>query len=337
MVLTEQVPVRGEALPFVHHFTEVCPSNICMKIDDTPHIAHCNIRRATSRYLLLVVFLAGIGTLGIEMVAARLLAPYFGNSQSIWAVVIGLTLIYLAAGYQLGGALADRRPDERLLYRIICWAGLLTGFIPLLSNPILRFSQHMSATFVGSNLLGALLGMLSLFAIPVTLMAMVNPFAIRLQLKGVDLGIAEAGATAGSLSALSTLGSIAGVFLPVIWLIPALGTARTIYLIAAFLIVVGLIGLRDWRYLAMALITVGLAWYTLRSGNTRASADCFGCRLAYVNVLDNNALPVTARDGLHDPGAIQDVREASGYPQGEGKGGLCRRLSDGTLMNGSPC
>src|SRR5919199_4085276 len=107
----------------------------------TSQVAQSEVARGSGRFLLLVVFLAGIGTLGIEMVASRLLAPYFGTSQPIWAVVIGLTLIYLTIGYRLGGTLADRRPEEPLLYRIITWAGFLTGFIPLLSDPILRFSQ----------------------------------------------------------------------------------------------------------------------------------------------------------------------------------------------------
>src|SRR5690349_21045187 len=92
---------------------------------------------AGERFLLLVVFLAGIGTLGIEMVMPRLLAPYFGTSQPIWAVVIGMTLVYLAIGHRLGGTLADRRPDERLLYRMIAWSGLLCAIIPPLSRPLL--------------------------------------------------------------------------------------------------------------------------------------------------------------------------------------------------------
>ena len=59
-----------------------------------PQVAQRETAQGSSWFLLLVVFLAGIGTLGIEMVASRLLAPYFGTSQPIWAVVIGLTLIY---------------------------------------------------------------------------------------------------------------------------------------------------------------------------------------------------------------------------------------------------
>src|SRR3712207_5147931 len=111
-----------------------------------PQVAQREAVQRSSSFLLLVVLLAGIGTLGIEMVASRLLAPYFGTSQPIWAVVIGLTLIYLTIGYRLGGKLADRRPDEAVLYRIIIWAGFVTAFIPLLSDPILRFSQQALAS-----------------------------------------------------------------------------------------------------------------------------------------------------------------------------------------------
>jgi hypothetical protein len=244
-----------------------------------PQVAPRTAAQGSSRFLLLVVFLAGIGTLGIEMIASRLLAPYFGTSQPIWAVVIGLTLIYLTIGYRLGGTLADRRPDEMVLYQVITWAGFVTGFIPLLSDPILRFSQGTIARVAVGSFLGALFGVLILFAAPVILMAMVSPFAIRLQLKRVEAGVAAAGRTAGSLSALSTVGSIVGTFLTVLYLIPEIGTARTTYLIAVFLIVVGLIGLRDLRYLAMLLIVAGLFYYTTTTRGNIKSADCAGCTL----------------------------------------------------------
>src|SRR3712207_1076325 len=119
-----------------------------------PQVAQREAVQRSSSFLLLVVFLAGIGTLGVVMIASRLLAPYFGTSQPIWAVVIGLTLIYLTIGYRLGGTLADRMPDEKVLYRVIAWAGFVTGFIPLLSDPILRFSQGTIARVAVGSFLG---------------------------------------------------------------------------------------------------------------------------------------------------------------------------------------
>jgi MFS family permease len=249
------------------------------EVPASPRVAQRDIVVRSGRFLLLVVFLAGIGTLGVEMVASRLLAPYFGTSQPIWAVVIGLTLIYLTIGYRLGGRLADRRPDEKVLYQVIIWGGFLTGFIPLLSDPILRFSQGTIARLAVGSFLGALFGVLILFAAPVILLAMVSPFALRLQLRRYAEGIAVAGTTAGSISAISTVGSIVGTFLTALFLIPEIGTASTIYLMAAFLVVVGLIGLRDWRYLIALLIVAGLAFYTLSTHQAIKSADCSGCTL----------------------------------------------------------
>lgn len=249
----------------------------------------------SSWFVLLVVFLAGIGTLGVEMVASRLLAPYFGTSQPIWAVVIGMTLVYLALGYRLGGALADRRPDEQVLYQIICWAGFATGFIPILSYPILHISQQaLDAVAVGS-FLGALVGVLLLFAIPVTLMAMVSPFAVRVQLKRVQQGIDGAGKTAGSLSSLSTLGSILGNFLTVLVLIPSVGTARTTYLFAVFLIIIGIIGLRDWRYLGMLVVVALLAGYTTAAHGVIKTADCERCTLAHEEESQYNYIQIITR------------------------------------------
>ena len=73
-----------------------------------------------------LVFGAGIGALATEITASRLLAPYFGSSTIVWANLIGIVLGALALGYWLGGRLADRRPEPRLLGAIVLAAAALS-------------------------------------------------------------------------------------------------------------------------------------------------------------------------------------------------------------------
>jgi predicted membrane-bound spermidine synthase len=250
--------------------------------------------RRSSPFLLLVVFLAGVGTLGVEMLASRLLAPYFGTSQPIWAVVIGLTLVYLAVGYHLGGRLADRRPDARLLYRLIVIAGLLTALIPPLAQPILGLAQRAVSQLAVGGFVGALFGVLLLFAAPVTLLAMVSPFAVRLRLQGAQ-DVATAGSAAGTISALSTAGSIVGTFLTALYLIPALGSTATAYLFAAYLVLLGVLGLRDWRWLLALGAVAALAGYSLTARAAIKSAGCAGCTLVYEAESGTNYIQVATR------------------------------------------
>jgi MFS family permease len=266
------------------------------------------LRRNADRLLLTTVFLAGVGTLGIEMAMPRLLAPFFGTSQPIWAVVIGTTLLYLAIGYRLGGALADRNPDERLLYRLIAWAGLLTAAIPLLSRPVLSLAQLSLRAVIAGGFIGALLAAVLLFAAPVILMATVGPFATRLRLRDLAGGVEAAGRTVGAISALSTLGSILGTFLTVLLLIPALGTANTIYLIAMFLLGLGLLGMGSWRASWMLAAAVALIALGLLSAGGVKSADCYGCALLAEDESRYNYIQVAQQQIEYSNGRVDDRR-----------------------------
>ena len=90
--------------------------------------------------LLLMVFLGGFATMGVEMAASRLLRPFFGDSILIWANIIGLILIYLTLGYYLGGRWADRDPRAVTLYRIIAIAGFAIGILPYVARPFLQLA-----------------------------------------------------------------------------------------------------------------------------------------------------------------------------------------------------
>jgi spermidine synthase len=188
-------------------------------------------QRPGSLALGALVFGAGIGALATEITASRLLAPYFGSSTIVWANLIGIILAALAVGYWLGGRIADRRPEPRLLGFIVLAAAVCVSVIPFAAKPFLDFTVEGLDTASAGAVVGSFLAVLLLCAPPVVLLGMVSPFAIRLAVSS----IATAGAVAGRLYALSTAGSLLGVFLPALVLIPAVGTQRTFLVIGALL------------------------------------------------------------------------------------------------------
>jgi spermidine synthase len=213
--------------------------------------------------LLPLVFVSGMASLGVEFGASRLLAPYFGTSLYVWGVLIGLILIYLSAGYVIGGRLADRFPRDDYLFQITAWAGLWIGLIPLVSYPILLASQQGFKDLSVGLVAGTLLAVVLLFAVPVILLGCVSPFAIRLLLKNVETG----GNTAGRVYALSTAGSILGTFLPVFWFIPTYGTRPTLEGFGLALVLISIAGLWPRRKaFALFALAVILAWIFLPSG-----------------------------------------------------------------------
>jgi len=190
-----------------------------------------------------LVFVSGMTVLAAELAASRLLAPYFGTSLFIWANLIGLILIYLTAGYWLGGRLADRYPTREALYHVTAVAAVFIGGIPVLARPILYLSSIGFANYSLGIFWGSLMGVIALFLVPITLLGCVSPWAIRLSVSDVR----ASGRTAGSLYALSTLGSIVGAYLPVLLLIPTVGTNRTFFLFSLVLLITSLVGLLQER------------------------------------------------------------------------------------------
>ena len=185
------------------------------------------------------VFFSGMASLALEFTASRLLERTFGSSNLVWASIIGLILIYLAVGYFLGGRWADRSPSFKTFFKILIWASLTMAIIPLIARPVLQAASTAFDRLEFGILFGSFIAILILLVIPVTLLGTASPFAIRLavhQLRAV-------GQVSGRIYAISTLGSFIGTFLPVLVLIPLIGTYRTILVFSGMLLVIGLGGL----------------------------------------------------------------------------------------------
>jgi len=216
-------------------------------------------------FLYLVVFTSGMTTLAVELSASRLLGNVFGTSNIVWANVIGLMLLYLTAGYFIGGRWADRSPKLTTLFQIILWGSFLNATIPMIARPIVTASGEAVFGAQASLALGSFISILVLFSVPVTLLGMVSPFVIRLAVTDVS----TSGKVAGQIYGISTLGSLMGTFLPVLLVIPELGTVRTFLLFSSILFVIAFIGLfkvnkqRAFMYLWMPIVVALLAIYTL--------------------------------------------------------------------------
>jgi spermidine synthase len=235
--------------------------------------------------LTLLVFSAGAGALATEIGAARLLAPYFGNSTIVWANVIGLVLASLALGYWIGGRLADSRPSPRLLGAIVIAAGLSVAAIPFVAKPFLdRAVEGIDELSIGAAV-GSFFGVLLLFAPPVVLLGMVAPFAIRLAVSDVS----SAGSVAGRLYAVSTVGSLLGTFASALVMIPLIGTQRTLLASACLIVLAGAL-LLGARWLVVAAGVAALL--AVPPGVVKAKAG-----LLYEDESRYQFIQVVERDG----------------------------------------
>ncbi len=204
-----------------------------------------------NRLLYILVFVVGTASLGAEIAAARLMAPFFGASTIVWANTIGVVLVALSIGYWLGGRLADRRPDLRSLCGVVMVAALLLALVPLIARPFFDLSVDALDEIEAGAFVGSLCAVLFLIAIPVVLLGACAPWAVRLALGDIE----HAGQVAGRLYAISTVGSLTGTMLAALVLIPLIGTQRTFLTFAAALALVAAAGL-GWRF---AVLPVALA------------------------------------------------------------------------------
>lgn len=178
--------------------------------------------------LELTVFTCGALVMIYEIIGSRLLSPYLGASTYVWTSLIGVILGALSLGYWLGGKIADRQPDVKALAAVIFLAGGLVSLTILLKVVILSFITQLPFGLELKSVIAAIL----LFAPASVLLGFVTPYAVKLKISS----LADSGKTVGRLYALSTVGSIIGTFLAGFYLIPFVGSERTLYLVGGTLI-----------------------------------------------------------------------------------------------------
>jgi len=246
-----------------------------------------------------VVFITGGAVLVLEVVATRVLAPYFGNTIYTVSSIIGVVLAALSLGYYFGGRLADKRPAAAWFYGIILTSGLtvlgleaiIILFLPALGNSL-------------SLVYGPLVTALVLFFLPAALLGTLSPYAIKLQsLAFPQTGL---GAVSGAIFFWSTFGSIAGSLLTGFVFIPNFGVDKIIIGVGLVLILIGLgpllaRGLKI-RHLVLIILTAAVVGAELMVLSANQSIKWLG-----------SSSPVYSRDGVYEKLFIFD-RSYNGQP-----------------------
>lgn len=178
--------------------------------------------------LYLSVAITGGAVMVLELLGTRIIGPFYGVSLYVWSSLIAVTMIALATGYYLGGWCADHLPRLRLAHLLVLSA-TATLLIPLVSGHVLTATDAMGMKA------GAFVSAMALFLVPLTCLGMVGPLVIKLATQSLD-GV---GTAAGSVYAVSTIGSVLSTLGLGFYLLPVLGTRSIIEGTGVLLMVLG--------------------------------------------------------------------------------------------------
>lgn len=253
-----------------------------------------------------IIFSTGGAILALELLASRIMTPYFGVSIYIWTGILSITLIALAAGYWCGGLVthARRKPSiERLAHWYLAqpaWAGLAIVGACL----VYPYAFHSLASL--DLVIGAFVACMVLLFLPLLTTSAMNPLLVAIMTQASrDGSIAaaapqtgtgqQAGAAQGRQPApleqldagsgrvffISTVGSVAGVIITAFVLMPYVSNYNAVLAVAVVLSLLSLAGaLRPPvpvasrnRLLAIAVVA------TLSSGGLLAFSENYLDRL----------------------------------------------------------
>ncbi|MGE0723660.1 MAG: fused MFS/spermidine synthase, partial [Alphaproteobacteria bacterium] len=232
-----------------------------------------------------IVFLTSAGALVVEIVAARLVAPYAGSSLYTWTAIIAAVLAGLSVGHWIGGRLAgpevDARRGERRMAAALALAGLSSiGALALLRLLADAAARSSVGAFVAVTLLGAVL-----FFAPSLFAGIVSPIATKL---AVDLDPRRTGPAIGTMSAAGAVGSILGTVLAGFVLVQWLGSSATLIWTAALYAALAVV-LVATRPRTLVLVAPAIAVAAIAA--PRLAAPCQVESAYYcINVLPGNAV-----------------------------------------------
>ncbi|ARS90717.1 spermidine synthase [Natrarchaeobaculum aegyptiacum] len=179
----------------------------------------------------LAVFVAGITSMGLEILAVRVVAPQFGNHIYTVGGILTVFLLALSLGYWQGGRRAANATTREMSWIMLATA-VYVAMVIYASDLLLTYTSTLALPPRYASLPAVIL----LFGPPTYLLGFISPYAAELSQKQ---GTGEA---SGHVYALGTIGSIVGSAATTFVLIPSL-TVDSIGLLFGVALVVTAIAL----------------------------------------------------------------------------------------------
>ncbi len=184
---------------------------------------------------------SGVFVFGAEVVDTHLLALLIGNSAYAFGLMLAVFLTCLGAGATVAGWLERRFAAAALPMALGAAALALLATLPLLGRLTLVFLWIGGRvdSWAGRELVRALVAFVAL-ALPTVCMGLTYPLLLRRVAARADVG-----KRVGQLTAINTVGSIVGSLAFGYFILPWLGSERTLKLVAFSFATMGLAA--AWR------------------------------------------------------------------------------------------
>jgi spermidine synthase len=164
-------------------------------------------------HLFLVLLIEGGALMAVELMGAKLVAPFYGNSLYVWTAVLAITVLGLTLGYYTGGRLAKKGASETTLFVVLGLSAVLVLALPMTASIAIGLTRGMDL------IAGVCVTCILLLLPPMICFGMVGPMVVSLMSSQLE----TVGKTAGTVYFTSTFGGIAATFFLGLYFIPVAG------------------------------------------------------------------------------------------------------------------
>lgn len=182
-------------------------------------------------FLYLTSFLEGGALMSLEILATKIIAPYYGVSLYVWSAVLATTLGGIATGYFIGGKLSLKNNNLKILSSVVFLSSFFIILLPGISDYLLSATLHFDIRS------GITISCFFILYIPMSLFGMVSPLVIS----ELNKHYKNPGFASGKIYTLSTVSGILFTFICGFYLIPVLGLKNSLYITGLTLAIVQLV------------------------------------------------------------------------------------------------